>query len=189
MDYRPLLVAVTGPECSGKTTLSKKIALALGGVYVAEYARAYLAGKPHGYEAHDLTEIARGQAGALMSGIAEAGEAPCPIVVADTDLTVIRIWSEEKFGRTDPLILRLQQAESFDLTLLCDPAGVPWEPDPLRENPHDRDRLFTRYLQHYRAGSERFAIISGEQEERLRSALDATRRLMSVRHETMRGRK
>jgi hypothetical protein len=65
-------------------------------------------------------------------------------VIADTDLTVIQVWWEEKYGELDPWIAAQLERRSRRRYLLTLP-DIPWEPDPMRESPHDRERLLVRY--------------------------------------------
>ena len=56
-----MLICVTGPECSGKTTLTQSLTHALGAVSVAEYAREYLSATDGRYTFEDLDVIAERQ--------------------------------------------------------------------------------------------------------------------------------
>jgi hypothetical protein len=67
------------------------------------------------------------------------------LLVCDTDLLVIKIWSEVRFQECHPWIERQLHLHPYDLFLLCKP-DLPWEADPLRENPHDRDQLYELYV-------------------------------------------
>lgn len=154
-------IAVVGAESSGKTTLARDLALALGGAYVPEFARTFLEARGPAYEQRDLLTIARGQAEAED----HASRTATGPVICDTDLITIRIWSEEKYGRCDPWILRQSEERPYDHWLLCAP-DIPWEPDPLRENPHDRDRLFAIYERLLRDLSKPFTVVRGTPDER-----------------------
>ena len=101
---------------------------------------------------------------------------PGPLI-CDTDLITIRIWSEEKYGRCDPWIVRQTEQRHYDLWLLCRP-DIPWEQDPLRENPLDRDRLFERYEELLRLLRKPYVIIAGDRDKRLKTATDAIRNMM-----------
>ena len=89
----------------------------------------------------DLLEIAKGQV-ALEE--LEAIKLP-EILFCDTGCEVIKIWSQEKYGKVHEEISRLNNQSKYDLILLCKP-NIPWQEDALRENPNDRDRLFEIYL-------------------------------------------
>ena len=161
-------VAITGPESSGKTTLARALAAHIGVPWVPEFAREYLEGLDRPYVEEDLLRIAEGQ---LRAEQRVASERPA-VLVCDTDLFVIRIWSQDKFGRVDPRLETLVHETNYHHTLLCKP-DLPWEPDPLRENPHDRDRLFGIYEQELNALGRTYAVIEGERMERLHRAVHA----------------
>ncbi len=131
-------IVITGPESSGKTTLTKAIAKALNTDYTEEYAREYLNSNTS-YKQKDLLLIAQGQ---LQKEKANAN----PIAIHDTDLITIKIWSEYKYNQCDPWILEQieQQKSKNRIYLLCKP-DIPWEADPLRENPSNRAELFKIY--------------------------------------------
>lgn len=162
-------VVVTGPESSGKTTLALALAQAMRAWYVTEVAREHLTSLTRPYQEKDLLEIARSQMAIEDAGLERAG--PDGLLVCDTDLLTIRIWSEEKYGRCDPWVIRQTQERPYDLWLLCRP-DIPWEPDPQRENPFDRDRLFARHDELLRSLKKPFVIIEGEHHRRLQKAID-----------------
>lgn len=151
-------IAITGPESSGKSTLAAALAQAYATVWVPEYARHYLEGLRRPYRAKDLLVIARGQ---LASEHQQARRAQ-RMLFCDTDLLVVKIWSQEKFGRVDPRIEAAWQRSCYDLHLLCQP-DLPWSPDPLREHPDpaDRWRLYAYYRQALLEAGRPFVEISG----------------------------
>lgn len=165
-------VVVTGPECSGKSELSQALAAHYGVPWVPEMARPFLEQLGRPYEEADLLAIARLQLQTEEERGAEAARTDPPLLICDTDLITIRIWGEEKYGRSDPWIVQQTAQRPYDLWLLCTP-DLPWVPDPLRENPHDRDRLFDVYRHTLKVLGKPFAIISGKEGERLRQGLAA----------------
>ena len=54
-------VVITGPESSGKSTLSKHLSESLFTPHVREYAREYIASLDRSYKKDDLIPIAKGQ--------------------------------------------------------------------------------------------------------------------------------
>lgn len=162
-------IAVVGPESTGKTTLVEALADHYGCVYTQEYARVYLEQDGPGYAEEDLVSIASGQLMVEAEAQKLAAGTGRPLIICDTDMLTVRIWSEEKFGRARPLLEQLARDVAYDHWLLCRP-DIPWEPDPLRENPHDRDRLFAVYEDALRRLERPYTIIEGEREQRLAAA-------------------
>ena len=163
-------IVVTGPESSGKTTLARDLAAVLGCACVPEFARPYVAhlGRPYVY--NDLKTIALGQQ--IWEDWFCRQYAPTPLLVNDTDWTVIRIWEFYKYGSvgitTPPPLVA-------DLYLLCSP-DFDWHPDPLREHPHERPALFDLYLSLLRSAEARYQIMSGNPETRLETARQVIRK-------------
>jgi nicotinamide riboside kinase len=189
-------IAIVGPESSGKTTLCEALATHYEAPFVEECARGFLTDQGGTYVEDDLRTIAmvqhdaaiwRTHQGWLQHQKAHAfmfpeydpfsSEPPpvvripeMPLMLHDTDMITIRIWAQEKFGRVHPEIEQLVQETHYDHWLLCRP-DMPWEPDPLRENPHDRDRLFDVYELTLKELSRPYTIIEGDHERRMRTAI------------------
>lgn len=168
----PHKIIITGPESTGKTTLAFRLAREFDGLFVPEYARTYLEKLERKYEQSDLLAIAHQQHDLEQMGM----NLPQP-VFCDTDILTIKIWSEEVFGSVDPKILELWENQTATIYLLCAP-DVPWEYDPMRENPYDRDRLFNIYQDHLENKSENFSVIRGGFELRTKAAIELVHRLL-----------
>jgi len=103
------------------------------------------------------------------------------LLLCDTDLLVIIIWSEVRFGHCHPWILdtfKQQITNPSRHYLLCD-YDVPWEADPLRESADSRDTLFELYkqkLEHYKLD---YSVMRGDVQNRVASAQTILTRLMS----------
>ena len=164
------IIAIVGPESCGKTELARALAERFGAPWVEEYAREYLAGRPD-YDETDLEAIARGQLALEASAM---NDAPFMLVL-DTDMLVIRIWWQERFGRVPDWVeaaLRSQLPRAYLLTR----PDLAWEPDPLREAQFDRERLFDVYRSALTERGAAFGIVGGTDGARLRSALAALER-------------
>lgn len=164
------ILITTGPESCGKTTLATQLSEALHAPLVHEVARDYLTElnlKQPGYQygPPDLLAIARLQHAREQEALAHKPE----YLVCDTDLLVIVIWSEVVFGYCDAEIIALLEevlATTQRTYLLCD-HHIPWQYDPLRVNPFDRDMLHARYLARLGSMKADFVTACGNEEERV----------------------
>src|SRR6186997_101950 len=98
---QPRKIVVIGPECAGKSTLSAALAGALNTVWNPEYARTYLDAIARPYTEDDLLLIARGQ----VTGEDTRFSAAKNYLICDTDLYVLKVWAEAKYGRCNRKIL------------------------------------------------------------------------------------
>jgi nicotinamide riboside kinase len=181
-----LKIILTGPESCGKTTLARQLAAHFNAPLVEEYAREFFEKKrtPQ-YKVSDLTKIAIGQINAEKKRldivnqqvIANETSEKDAILICDTDVLTIKIWSEEKYERCDEWIIeqisdahfqmpnaKLTTPSNFKLQtiyLLCSPEGIAWEADPLRENPNDRARLFDIYEKNLQFYEKNYFILRG----------------------------
>ena len=161
---RPAIVVV-GVESTGKTTLARALAEAGDRVLVPEQARRWLAARGNRYVEEDLESLAR------LQWQAELDARMRGPVVADTDLVVIRIWSEVRFGRCARWILDALARRPPAVYLLPRP-DLPWEADPQRESPEPAERaaLHARYRGLLAALGHRWHEIGGRGEARLEAA-------------------
>ena len=148
-------IAFTGPECSGKSTMAKWLSDEYSLKIVEEYAREYLQ-KKKGYSIHDLDVIAAEQ---FVRNSSQGA------LVADTEMLVLKIWSEEKYQRVSKNILQLLKQQEFDFYFLCKP-DFNWVSDPLRENALDRERLFDLYDTSLKKYKYPYCVLSGTKVER-----------------------
>ena len=166
-------IAIVGPECTGKSDLSAFLAEHFKTDWVPEYARGYIDNLIRPYEEHDLLTIAHGQTRLEDKYIEGAKK----LLFCDTNLLVIKVWSEFKFGTCDPDILETMKARRYDLHLLTY-VDIPWENDPLREHPNQREQLYEIYFKELKALNVPFIEIRGEKEQRRKTAIEAVDRLL-----------
>jgi NadR type nicotinamide-nucleotide adenylyltransferase len=165
---KPKRILILGPESTGKSTLAEKLAEHYAEPWVPEVAREYLEqlDRPYGYD--DLLQIGRQQ----MQLEDEMAAGAKNHLFCDTDLRVIQVWSQHRFGKVDPWVLEEITRRTYDLILLCAP-DLPWQEDPLREHPEleMRQQFFDVYQQLTLASGFPWVLISGETAERLSTAI------------------
>ena len=155
---KQLKIAFTGPESSGKTTMAELIAKAYSTSFIPEYAREFLKAKTT-YTLTDLDEIAKQQVELCKTS-------KNTLLISDTEMAVMLIWSQEKFKEVSPTIQSYWESQDFDHLFLCAP-DIPWEADKLRENPLDRERLLVLYEVVLENSKKPFTILKGTIEQRI----------------------
>ena len=172
-------IVIIGPESTGKSSLCAALANHYKTVWAKEYAREYLEKNGKDYVFEDLYKIAVGQleeeADALNRLKIKAKENIEMPVFIDTDLHVIKIWSEFVFNKCDNRILTQITKQYYNLYLLCD-VDLPWIADKLREYPdvRVRQKLFHYYKEEMVAQATPWKIISGNYDERIAAAIKFT---------------
>ncbi|HMI60016.1 MAG TPA: ATP-binding protein [Puia sp.] len=200
-------IVIIGPESTGKSSLCEGLAAHYQTSWVREYAREYLLANGMNYSFEDLTTIAKGQlaledegvktvlqkvgvrvggeeAGApavAAAGLAADGRGPGadPILFIDTDMYVMKVWSEFVFGRCESWILDQIGKRQYDAYLLCK-TDLPWVKDELREYPDlvSREKLYHIYRDILINQSTPWAEIGGQEHQRLEAAIAAVETLL-----------
>lgn len=180
-------IVVIGPESTGKSTLCEELAKYYDTLWVPEYAREYLNAKGKDYTLEALSVIAKGQLeteDSMVNGpwfiVHGKTTNKNNLVFIDTDLYVIKIWSEFVFNKCENWILSQIATRKYDLYLLCN-TDLPWEQDELREYPDldTRQKIFHYYKDAMINQYVPWVVISGGYEERLAQAIHAVDGLMS----------
>jgi len=174
---RPLIVVVTGSECTGKTTLARELAARFEAPCSQEFAREYVNRKNALLDVRDVEPIARGQVAAEEEAVARAAE----IAVKDTDLVSTVVYARHYYGSCPAWVEREASARLGDLYLLLHP-DVPWVADGLqRDRPADRDLLHSLFEKQLATFGARVVHITGDWPTRRRLALDAVHSLLPPR--------
>ncbi|MCW3090307.1 MAG: ATP-binding protein [Ferruginibacter sp.] len=193
-------IVIIGPESTGKSTLCEQLAVHFGTRWVREFAREYLQKNGTKYTYDDLLDIAKGQlaledsviasVSASFAKISREAESSHPTLAAavndvatpifvDTDMYVLKVWSEFVFGKCHHWILNQIVERKYDLYLLCD-IDLPWIQDELREYPdrQTREKLFHHYKDILVNQPVPWVAINGNYEERLRKAIEAVNKIL-----------
>lgn len=169
------IICLTGSESTGKTTLATALAARLKAPLIPEVARDWLSARTRrqeggavndSYSADDVLAIARAQEEAERSALATNA----PLIIADTDQTVISVWWEVRYGASHPIVTAALRRRSPRAYLLLQP-DIAWQPDPLREHASGRAGLHARYRRLLQADEFPFAEIGGVGDERVERAV------------------
>lgn len=157
-------ILITGPESTGKSDMASYLASKFNGELLPEYAREYLEAKGPQYTYEDVISIAKEQLIRRNDLMSKPG-----IHFFDTDLLVCRIWLEHVFGQCPHWIIKESESHLFSHILLMN-IDLPWQEDPLREHPHQREELFRKYEKALVNSNRPYSLISGLGEQRLQLA-------------------
>jgi HTH-type transcriptional regulator, transcriptional repressor of NAD biosynthesis genes len=174
-------VVVTGSESTGKTVLARELAEHFDTLWVPEYGREYAEQRGGILSASDIEAIAHGQiqlADDYLRRLATriGPEAPLggePILlIHDTDLVSTTVYAEQYYGECPPWIMSAARIRLGNLYLLCD-VDLPWEADGVRDLPHAREEVHTRFLQRLEEFRARTVLVRESGSERLQQAIAA----------------
>lgn len=162
-------IVIIGPESTGKSTLCHQLAQHYQTVWCPEFAREYLLREGLKYTYDDLLKIAKGQLALEEKILKEANNG---LYFIDTNQYVMKVWCEMAFGKCHDWILKQAAFMKYDYYLLCN-TDLAWEEDELREYPdlEFREILFKMYKDLLINNGTPWAIISGQQNERLQMAV------------------
>jgi len=170
-------IALTGPESTGKTELSRQLAEYFHAAWEPELAREYIEKLNREYTYEDVVKIARLQA--EQEKKYENREDDQSFVFFDTDLIITKVWLEYKYQKVPEFVTERLSTRFFDLYLLCEP-DLPWVADPVREHGDDRAFFFEWYQREIEKLKTPYVKINGVGEERLRNALKAIENYISA---------
>lgn len=172
----PLLkIAVVGPESTGKSTMTQYLANNLNSSYVPEYARYYCKDLKNQYTLQDEMNMFYGQL-ALEDAI--SSQARNNILICDTTIITIKIWSDYLFQQTPTEVLTELQHRTYDVYLLMD-IDLPWEDDPLRDFPDQREYFLSIWKKELDCLQANYHVISGLGNERLNNGLKAVQQYIN----------
>ena len=149
-----MVVTLTGPESTGKSTLALALARHYGAELSLEAAREYAAARlralPPGTAPDALLGPADGapiaRAQSAREDAAEAGAAALglTLVVRDTDLVSTVVYARHYYGACPAWIVDAARARRAAVYLLCD-ADLPWVADEQRDRPHARQAIIGEF--------------------------------------------
>jgi len=164
----PILIAVTGPESTGKSQLCEALAVHYNTVFVPEQARAYLEQLGSKWQYEDVLQIARLQQAAIEAALNTKHK----VVFCDTELIAIKVWLQFYGLHCPQWVEDFIDNANIKHYLLMN-IDLPWASDPLRENPDPADRatLFNSFVTELQQHQKPYSIISGSETARLRNAI------------------
>ncbi len=170
-------IVIVGPESTGKSMLTAQLSTHFNACKVLEYARTYLTEHGTTYTYDNLLTITQGQLAWEQQAIQHCQS---NLLIADTDMYVMKVWCEFVFGKCHHVILNELSTNNADLYLLMRP-NIPWVKDDLREYPDEetRWRLFYHYKDIVIHANVPFVEINATTfEARFKQAVDAIKNII-----------
>jgi NadR type nicotinamide-nucleotide adenylyltransferase len=180
-DKRIFKIVITGPECTGKSTLTKQLASGFKTGYIPEYAREYIGNlcRPYNYE--DVLHIAEVQQKQAHESVTAANR----IIFLDTYLIITKVWFKVVFGHYPEWIDKELSGKTIDLYLLCD-TSIPWTSDAVRENGGEmREKLYRMYKDELDKLGCAYVEITGTDQDRLNRAIQAVENFLADQAELL----
>ena len=147
-------IAFVGPESTGKTTLSERMAFLHHTEWVREYMRLYLQEKWDKQCAvctwEDLLPIAKAK----------------QYLFCDTCLLELVIYSYIYYGKCEPIIEQHALSHKYDHIFLTY-IDTPWVADDLRDKPHEREEVFAFFKDFLEKKSIPFHLLKGNLDDRV----------------------
>lgn len=171
---RTARICFFGPESTGKSTLSAKIAAHFNAPHVAEYAKELIEQKNGEITYADIDTIAKGHASATQKALQSAPD----MIVCDTDALTTTIWSHWLFKDCPQWIEDLAAQEQPDITFLMD-IDTPWVADIHRYLPEERESFLAACKTALEKQGRDYILLSGTWQEKFdtaRQAIDALTR-------------
>lgn len=173
MKPQVLRIALFGPECSGKSTLARKLAEHFNEPWAAEYVREFFDAHDGDIQARDLSAIARGQIANEEMAVNRARR----LCFCDTELITNTLWADLLFPGQCPAWIREaaeQRSRHYAIYLFCE-NDIDFVDDGQRCFLDEAGRRRGRDLWHAALTDRKltFVEISGSLDERLARAIQS----------------
>lgn len=170
-------IVVSGPESTGKSTLTLQLARHFECVGVPEYARDYCGRLQRQCNTGDIETIGRRQIG-IFKKLARTEN----LIFLDTFLEITKVWIQEVHQYCPVWLNDALNCNKPTLALLCTP-DLTWEPDPLRQNQFNREYLFTCYKSELEYYNIPWREISGYGSQRTELAIDHVKDFLKLAYD------
>lgn len=167
------IIAITGAESTGKSTLAKALAQHYNIPFVPEFARSYVEELHRSYTYDDVILIAQKQ----VEQYNEMVSKQVPLIILDTWLLITKIWLDVVYGKVPDWIDNKIKETRIDAFLVCD-TDLPWVADSVRENGGtNREKLQQIYIRELENYQFPYYIIKGNYTERKKAAIEIISKL------------
>lgn len=153
--YFVKVVTVGGPESTGKSTLTEKLAKRFNTVYVSEYGRDYLEQRGnYSFDSNDIKNICYGHCASKQALSRQANK----ILFVDTDPIITHLFSNEFLGFTPEIVKQKMSEWVSDLTLVTMP-NVGFYQDGTRMTEGIRKQWAQKYIDNLNKLKQNYKLI------------------------------
>lgn len=180
-EHTPVIqICVTGPECTGKTTLAQRLATHFHAEFVPEAARLYAERINRELRSGDVEFIAAEHIAMADEAARRVIDRGGGILVLDQDLVSTAVYGKDYYNFASDWLTSESRRRRADLYLLCD-VDVPWISDGIRDRPGDRAAMFALFADTLRELQAHVTIVRGDWDTRWQTALTASAELPGAR--------
>lgn len=160
-------ICIFGPESTGKTVLTERLAAHYKTSFVPEVAR-HIIDYEGGSVTYEIIErIGPAHAQAIIENTSKAER----FLFVDTDIEITRLFSDYYFGKVPRFAPWVEAVNTFDLYLFLE-IDTPYVEDSQRDAEHMREEFRQRLLDVLNAKKADYEIISGSWDARFQSAVN-----------------
>jgi HTH-type transcriptional regulator, transcriptional repressor of NAD biosynthesis genes len=152
-------VCFYGPESTGKSTITKRMAALFNTEWVPEVARELLI--TNDFNVDQIITIGRMQTERVLQKMQTANK----LLMCDTDLITTQIYSQHYLGIVPELLYEYEKKITYEHYFLLD-IDVAWVPDGLRDLPHLRNEMMNTFRAELEKRKLPYTLIQGSFQER-----------------------
>lgn len=160
-------IVITGTESTGKTELAEWLGYRMGVPVIQDVTRQYCNALQRDVTADDVYRMAK----EIIQNENSAWDS-ASVIISDNCLLNIRIWLRYRNWAEPEWLTKEIDERMYGFYLLCYP-DVPWQHDPLRNNPHDRLVLYQQFETELQKRHAKYLVVKGKGEARYITALKA----------------
>lgn len=175
--YFSIKVAILGTESTGKTTLAKKLAEQLNGVFIPEAGRRLIP-TSKSFTEEDLHKVAKEHAYDIQFAITHGDS---PLLIMDTDINITQSYGWYTFRKQLQFAHELYEANKADLYIYLD-KGVPFVQDGTRLDVEERNSLDALHRSVLKQNKVNPIFIQGDWASRELQAIQLVRELLEEKH-------
>lgn len=172
-------IVLFGPESTGKTILVKKLAAFYNTFWVPEFSRIYAEQKAklnEGLTQDDVLPIAKGQIELENTLTQQANK----LLICDTDLLETKVYSEAYYQGFNSEALNKFATENYYNLYFLTNIDLPWEPDGIRDKPHERETMFQAFQNALVTHQKPYVLLSGNLTDRYELAVKHINKLLKI---------